>query len=335
MKKKIKSLLVLLFRVSVTVLLLVLLFHIKKIDVRELLADIKGADKLLLSLSFLLFLGIYILGYLRWQMLLRAAGVHLPVKRTVISYAGGVFFSLFLPSSIGGDLARSIDLSKHTQKPKEVIATVLLDRISGYVGMVIVILAALALGWQLVGGDATVLFSVAVIVAILVAGLLVLFNRFFHDQINRLLAAGPGLGRFRDALRNLLHEIHYFRNHKKIIFYNLIISIIVQAAGPVTFYVTALALGITGVNIIYFFIFIPIIGAVTLLPVSVGGFGVRESTSVILFAKAGLAQNPAAAIGFLNSFFIFICGAIGGLIYVLTVHHRRLQRNKPSALHPQ
>jgi len=145
-KKKIKRLLAFLFRISVTILLLVLLFHIKKIDVHELLADIKGADKALLSLSFLLFLLIYLLGFLRWEMLLKAAGVQLPVKRTIISYSGGIFFSLFLPSSIGGDLARSIDLSKHTQKPKEVVATVLLDRISGYVGMVIVILAALALG---------------------------------------------------------------------------------------------------------------------------------------------------------------------------------------------
>jgi hypothetical protein len=69
-------------------------------------------------------------------------------------------------------------------------------------------------------------------------------------------------------------------------------------------------------------LFLPIIGAITLLPISIGGLGVRENLSVLFLAKIGISQNPAAAISLINFFFILIYGAIGGLIYVLAVHHR-------------
>jgi hypothetical protein len=57
--------------------------------------------------------------------------------------------------------------------------------------------------------------------------------------------------------------------------------------------------------------------------------GVRENITVILFTSVGMSHNLALAMSLLNSFFVFIFGLIGGSIYVLTLHHRRVQRNKP------
>jgi len=51
-------------------------------------------------------------------MLLKAAKINLPLKRVIMSFSGGVFFNVFLPSTIGGFL-RSMDLAKHTQKQKK------------------------------------------------------------------------------------------------------------------------------------------------------------------------------------------------------------------------
>lgn len=316
-------------RFGISIILLAALFIFKNINLSELLHDIKSADKLVLFLAFVLFSSIYILGFLRWYMLLKAAEVHISVKRAVTSYAGGNFFSCLLPSSIGGDLVRSIDLAKYTQKPKEVVATVFLDRLSGYVGLVAVLLIALAWGWDSVGRNIAALVSVAIITGIMILILLVLFNKFVFSQINKLLHF-PNSGRILEILKNLLHEIHYFRKHKKILFYNFIISVIVQVIGPVVFYVTALSLGLKGINLVYFFVFIPIIGAITLLPISIGGLGLRESTAALFLPAAGLTASSSAAIALVNSFFILMYGAIGGLIYVLTVHHRRVQHHQPS-----
>jgi len=263
-------------------------------------------------------------------MLLKALKIYLPLKRVISSFSAGIFFNLFLPSTIGGDLMRSIDLAAHTKRPKEVIATVFLDRLSGYIGLVTLALVSLLMGWKFIPDKKNVLLAVIIITGLLIAILFILFNRFVYSMINKLLHS-PNAGKTRELLKNLHQEIHYFKRHKKIIIYNLIISLLIQAAGPFTFFIIALSLGIK-VHLIYFFVFLPIIGAITLLPISIGGLGLREVTTTIFFAKVGVSHNLAIAMALINSLFIFICGGLGGLIYVLTVHHRWIQHHKTSSI---
>jgi len=315
-------------RISISIILLIFLF--KQADKKNLFEIIKQADKVLLFLSGLVFFFGYILCLWRWEMLLKAAKIKLPLKRIIISFSGGIFFSLFLPSTIGGDLVRSIDLSAHTNRPREVVATVLLDRLSGYVGLVIVTLLALFLGGKFVQ-DKSILLSITIITALLISILLVLFNEFLYSKINKLLHS-PSAGKIRNAIKNLHQEIYYFKQNKKVMLNSLIISVFGQAISSLTFYIISLSLGIK-INLIYFFIFIPIIGAITMLPISIGGLGLRDATTIFFFAKAGVNKDLAFAMSLLNFFFIVLYAAIGGIIYALTVHHRRLQHHKSPQLH--
>jgi uncharacterized protein (TIRG00374 family) len=326
-----KKIIPLVLRIGISIILLFFLFKFQHVDTQEVLKSIKNADKGLLLLALVIYLFAYILALFRWEMLLKGAKIHLSLKRVIMSFSGGVFFNALLPSSIGGDVVRSVDLATHTKRPREVIATVLLDRLSGYVGLVIVALLSLLFGWKLIHHK-SVLLSIAIITGILIAVLLVLFNRFLYSKINRLLHS-PRAGKIRETIKNLHQEIHIFRQHKKIIANNLILSVLIQVIGPLTFYITALALGIK-INIIYFFIYLPIIGAITLLPISIGGLGLRENITKIFFVQAGVVDNAAVAMAILNTFFIFVYAAIGGLIYVLTIHHRRIQYHTPHHVQP-
>ena len=183
MHKIFKKTLSIFLRIGISIILFVILFHSKEIDLHSLLDYIRSANKPFLLLAFFLSLLNYILCFFRWNILLKAANIHLPVKRVVISFCGGVFFSLFLPSSIGGDFARSIDLAKHTQKTKEVIATVFMDRLIGYVGLASVTLFSCVLGWEIVKNDIAILSSVAIIISILIFILLVLFNKLDRKSV--------------------------------------------------------------------------------------------------------------------------------------------------------
>ena len=69
----------------------------------------------------------------------------------------------------------------------------------------------------------------------------------------------------------------------------------------------------------------PIIGAITLLPISIGGLGLRKNTTMLFFTQAGVSKDMAVAMSLLNFSFIVAYGAIGGLIYVFTLHYRRQQ----------
>lgn len=325
-----KRIFLILLRIGVSVALLLLLFN--KVDKKSLIEIVKNANKPLLLAAFGVYFLSYILCLFRWEMLLRALKIHLPLKRVIISYAGAHFFNLFLPSTIGGDLMRSIDLSVHTKRPKEVIATVFLDRLSGYIALAFLALLSLGIGWKLLIQDKSVLLSVGIITAVLIAVLLVLFNRFLYSKVNQLLHS-PNAGKIRDLIKSLHQEIHYFKHHKGVIINNLILSIIIQAISPFTFFVLSLSIGLK-VNIIYFFIFLPIIGAITLLPISLGGLGLRDATTIFFFAKAGVSRDFSFAMSLLIFCFILVIGAAGGLVYVLTLRHRRVQYHKAPSVQP-
>jgi hypothetical protein len=319
--KVVKQIISVLLKAGISAALLWYLF--RQVDKRSLFEIISHANKSVLFCAFCVFTLMYIFSLLRWKMLLDAVDIKLPLKRVAISFSGGVFFNLFLPSSIGGDFMRSVDLASHTKKARQVVATVFLDRLSGYVGLVLMVVFALTWGWKLVA-DNSVLTSVISITGVLIVILLVLFNKFIYSKINNLLKS-PNAGRARAAITNLHHELHLFRNKKKLMCENILFSILIQIIGPVSFYIIARAIGIK-VNFIYFLIFLPIIGAITMLPISIGGLGLRDASTIYLFAKAGVPKDLAFAMSLLNFSFILACGVIGGLIYVFTVHHRRLQR---------
>jgi len=314
-----KKILSVLLRISISIILLIFLF--RKVDKESLFEIIRNANKPLLFLAFFIFFLNYVVCLFRWEMILKAVKIHLPLKRVITSFSSGVFFNIFLPSTIGGDLMRSFDLATHTKRPREVVATVFLDRLSGYIGLVSLCLLSLGFGWRLIQ-DRSVLLSIGIITAILVGVLLVLFNNFLFTKINKLLHS-PNAGKIREIIKDLHHEIHIFRHQKKTIVYNLLFSILIQAIAPVGFFVIALSLGIK-INPIYFFIFLPIINAIILIPISIGGLGLRDATTVFFFAKAGVESDLAFAMSLISFSFVVICGALGGIIYVLTVHRRRV-----------
>ena len=309
-------------RISISIILLIFLF--KQVDVKSLLDIVKKADKSLLFFSFFTSFFIYFFCFFRWKMLLNAVGIRLPLSRLLSPFAGGIFFNLFFPSTIGGDFVRSADLAMHTKKTKEVVATVLLDRLSGYIGLVAVALLAFLWGRKLIQEKIIMqsLFALTVLTGVLIFILLILFNGSIYSKINKLLHS-PNGGKLRTTIESIHQEMHYFRKHKKIIFNNLLLSFIIQALSPLSGYIISLSLGLK-LNIAYFSIFLPIIGAVTLLPISVGGLGLRDALTIYFFTKVGISKDLSFAMSLLGFFFIAVYAGIGGLIYVFTLHHRRV-----------
>lgn len=327
-----KRLFSILSRIVISVALLFFLFQHADLDLKKLWDIIRASDIFFLVIAAILTLLTHILCIFRWGILLRDIGIILSWLRIVISFSGGLFFNLFLPSTIGGDVLRTADLSASTNRPREILATVFLDRLSGYVGLVIVALFASFLGHSFLQ-TRVVIFSVGLITLTLVLILLVLFNNAIYLRINSWLAVAKiekGATRFKqslDRLRNYLKELHeeiyLFRNKRASIITNVFLSILIQLLGPLTCYFVALSLGVR-ITPLVFFIFLPIISAITLLPISIGGLGLRDASTVFFFSQVGLAKELALSISLVNFFLLVFYSAIGGVIYVSTVHHRRI-----------
>lgn len=319
-------------RISISIVLLIFLF--RQADTEALIDTVKSSDRGLLLLAFLAFFITYVLGLLRWDMLLKAAKIRLPLKRVIISFAGGTFFNLLLPSAIGGDFVRSIDLSAHTGKPRQIVATVLLDRLSGYLGLMVMAVLALFIGAGSIQAK-IILIPMSIIIALSVLATCFLFNSFLFSQTRKALDlirssvlkgrfAWHALAKIVESMNNLYQEAHFFKQHKKILAANLALSLLIQAINSAVLYTIALSLGIKS-QIIYFFVFLPIINVITILPVSIGGLGLRDAATIYFFTRAGFLRSSALAMSLTSFLFMLIYAGIGGVIYVLTVHHRRLQ----------
>lgn len=249
-----------------------------------------------------------------------AQGINLPLARIICSYSGGLFFSLFLPSTIGGDVARSVDLGLHTKRHSVVMATVLLDRLSGFVGLVLIAITMLIFGHKLIDEPA-VYFTVCSLAALLTSFLLLIFNKKIYKKLNYPGSQNTGI---IASIRRLHSEIYFFRGRPLVLIYNLVYSIIIQAGACFVAYFILRGLSVN-INMIYPLVLNPVIVTITTLPISIGGLGLRDASSIFFYTKVGVAKDAAFAQSLLIFSLAFIFGLIGGVIYVATLRYRRLQ----------
>lgn len=318
MKNKIKNCLNFLFRFGLSIILIV--FLLRKIDFSQVFLLIKNADLYYLILAGLIFVLCNGLLLLRWDIIIKGLEVYIPFSHVVLSFFIGLFFNIFLPSSAGGDIARSINLFSHTPHKARVVASVVLDRISGFISLVLICGISLILGYKYVN-DSSVLLILAFFLFLLVGAILVLFSRRVFLRISRLFSRAPHLAQ---KLMSLNDSFVFFRKRYGVFAIAIALSTVSQMLFFIVSYFIVKSFH-SEVQLIYFLIFIPIICFITSLPITLGGLGVRDASSVYFFTKIGLSNTTALGLSLMNFVFLTGVGLIGGIIYVLTLSSRRLQ----------
>ncbi len=317
MTEKFKNILSFLGRILLSAGLLAWIFSF--INWRDTFSIMKQADVGLLCWAGLMHVLINGLVLIRWFLFMRALNLDVTVGQVCRYFFIGLFCNLFLPTSIGGDVVKAIGLSRGVgQKPK-VFASVVLDRLSGFAGLVIVAALAYAVGSRLIDAP-----SVIIPIAFLTTLSLVLGGMLFNQRLYRFF--GGLVSRFPRLQRGILqmHEDVILMTGKKRTAWGCVIfSCVIQAISAVMFYLIALALH-QDVRFLPFLVFSPIVAAVTFLP-SIGGLGVREVGWVYFLAKVGLDKGVALGLSLISFFFVIITGLIGGIVYVTTVPDRRVQ----------
>jgi glycosyltransferase 2 family protein len=66
------------------------------------------------------------------------------------------------------------------------------------------------------------------------------------------------------------------------------------------------------------FLLIPPIVLITMLPISIAGWGVREATMMVAFGYVGLAQTDGTVVSILFGAVYFIVGRVGGLVWIVS-----------------
>ena len=148
---------------------------------------------------------------LRWQLLLEAKHVSVPLGWLTRTYFVALFAGQFLPAAIGGDAVRVVELGRRTGDAPEAVASVLIDRLVGLVSLVVLAIVAVLVSGG--GRRPGVIAAEAAFGAAAAVALLLLFSSRLRGAVARWLeprAAGRRLavgGRFYEAL-------HAYRSHR-------------------------------------------------------------------------------------------------------------------------
>jgi uncharacterized protein (TIRG00374 family) len=308
-KKTARFLLKLLFSVAVIVFFLVA----TKTSFKEIGLKIKGASWGWLAVAFSLQALGLLISALRWQILARAQGDDIPLLYLAKSYLVGMFFNNFLPTRFGGDVVRIWDGSKYSKSLVKSSAIVLVERSTG-----IIVLFLFALTASLFRLDMA--RQVPVIWAALGFGILGLtaVALFFLPISGRLLGKLPEKG----FLRTMKQKIIAFRT--TILFYGerrrefaraTAWAFLLQMNVILFYFLIGKALHLA-IPLLDYFVFIPLVLLIQIIPISINGWGLREGSYIEIFMFYGIKAEGAWSFSIIEIAFGLIVGLIGGAIYV-------------------
>ncbi|OGW40145.1 MAG: hypothetical protein A2X58_07280 [Nitrospirae bacterium GWC2_56_14] len=300
MKLSKKQIAFLLFKISVSGILLTIIF--KKAGLEQVLTHFQSMNLWLFGLSPLLYVLLMFVSAHRWALLLDEP---YPIKKIFSLSMIGSFFNNLLPGSVGGDAVKAYYLYQDTRKGGSTIGSVFMDR---YIGLS----ALLALG--LISGIAAfpelktigMHLAIPALFCLFIAGSLL----FFRLRIGRRFSA---VSDFYDYFHRLI------RNRTKLM-KAFGLSLIVQALSLLMIYLIARGID-QKLTFTALFVFVPIISLVTMLPISISGLGVRESAFVLLFGLTGVPAEASMSISFLWFLSIVAASLIGLVEYLRIRRH--------------
>jgi uncharacterized membrane protein YbhN (UPF0104 family) len=286
-----------------------LAFLLWRIGLGETIDVLRAANPHLLLAAFGLFVLSLFIRAGRWAVLLHALRLGVPFGKLVYLYFVGAFFNSFLPSGFGGDVVRALELTEDAPPPAAV-GTVLVDRMTGLLVLLAMGLVALPFSaGQL--APWLVWLLVAVAGGGLAGGALLLEGRLLRRLTGwlpeRISLAGSGpLAKVYTAVTAC---------GWRAIGRALLISLAFNVVNVVINFLCGRAVGI-GLGLGYFLVTAPLISITLMIPISVGGVGVRDWVTVALFTPAGVDSNTAAAMSLALYGVSAAAGLVGGGLYV-------------------
>ncbi len=285
-----------------------LLWKIEEEGVTDMIPAWTTSSSLWLATALVLTLAGIVLSALRWQVVLHALGQRPRLQRLLSFYLAGQFVANVLPTSIGGDVLRVTRLSQDSGQSHTSFASVVLERMTGWIVLPAITFVGLAANPGLFeeGNAAKIAAAVAVAVLLLLGG--VLFAVARHDYAADF-DEPKGWRRFLAAVSFGLHRLR----HQPAEVVNVIgVGLAYQLVLVLAAFAGARALQLQDdVGLTALLAFLPAVLIAQVLPVSISGLGIREALLVILLEPLGVPRGRAIALGLMLYFLNLAVSLLG------------------------
>ncbi|MBI3322577.1 MAG: flippase-like domain-containing protein [Candidatus Omnitrophica bacterium] len=248
----------------------------------------------------------------RWALLAPAhPSVRLPFLAE--SFLVAQFFNVFMPSTIGGDVIRGYDLIKATGEWKGSLASILMDRLIGFAGSALMASAALAC-FAPARQDPVVRTAFAAMWGLLAASAAVLGSR---RVLRGMLTpfSKIGLGTLESHAKQFQEAIRSYLTDPRRMLGALGWTAVIQLTWILTFAAVARALH-SSVPLLYLLVSVPLIMMIAQVPVSLNGWGVRESAAVFLLGRIGVPAAEALSLSLVCAVIPLVSGGVGAVLFL-------------------
>lgn len=289
-------------------------FFLSGIDEKALMAVFDRISWGLILMAFGLIVCLRMVIYCRMKLLLEVGGDKIPYKELVKVGLMGDFGNVFMPGSLGSDLFRIYILQRYLRDVTRAASAVIYERFIGLVSLAFIVFVSVIWARKILTeiGIYGLLCSLCIVLAIILFAffifpntILTVFNSVFRMK-----------NRIGHKIRLIAEAIMHYSLHKSLFFSVFAISIATQIMRILVTFLVACAIGVS-VDIQYFFLLVPIIIFVLMIPVSVGGLGVREGASVFLFSFVGVGQADAFMMALLTNLLLMFYSLPGGVLFIM------------------
>ena len=266
------------------------------------LAKSHGGDILI---ALILQLGSTYLAAYRWRAISKLLVFNEPLSFYVKSYFKGSFFNQVLPSSIGGDAVRVLDLTAHGYEKKEAFYGVFVDRVVGLVGLLVLNLISSIFFFGTFQADFSYL-----IIFISFCGIIGFSLLFFLNKIAFLENY-----KFLNLFYRLANRLNTLYADKKVLLKHIFISMAVHLLTVMAIYAIALSIDVK-LDFQIFLIAIPPVFLLMIVPLSLAGWGIREGAMVGILMLVYEDKTKILAISILYGILLIISALPGSYFWI-------------------
>ena len=302
-------------KVVVSAGLLAFLLH--GVDSTAMLRAVTGADLVEIAAAALALLALTPVLALRWRAITSALGMRFAYGSALAVVLAGMFFNQFLPSAVGGDAYRAWALRRSGVPLNRALHSLLLDRGTGLLATLLMTVAGLPVLYAVIpDGIAKTSFN-AVLAASIVAGVAAF-------PLASWASALPLTGRFGRLhpvrlVREAAADFGTLARDPKALSSALGCSIVMNVVVSLAFWLIADSVG-QRLPVLDCVFLVPLVMLMSMLPISVGGWGVREGSMVVALGFLGVPAVASLAASVIYGMAIIAIGLPGGIVWLLAKH---------------
>lgn len=304
-----KNSILLLVRAVISCAVIALLIY--NIDIAYVFRQIVNSRVEFFALLFAIDIIAYTARAWRWHMVLGIWDISFPITTLFFYTQGGRLFDYLLPSSIGGDVYRVYLSARASQSRAGSLLGIVLDRLTGMSAGFVFAGIGLAL---LTVRHITVPHAEVVIACI--AGWFIAMALLFSKRLETLMDSLQTDNALLRKLQRFFQTMALARSHPRRVLAAFCISFLIKSQEIFAAYFVSKALGFD-VPFLYCMAFVPVIGFIIVVPVSISGLGIRESLYIFFFTTIGLTSSQAFTLSITQFGWMALMGICGGASYLV------------------